>query len=51
MLRVLVCILLTGCVDLNITFRVPCTASLVRDTSALSDTLAVWKADSLGCPR
>lgn len=48
--------LLMGCVD--ITFRVPCSASLVRyDTLALDttgirqDTVAVFRADSLGCPR
>jgi len=51
-MRVLLVLLAaTGCVDLTVTLRVPCSASAVRDTAATADTVFKWTADTLGCPR
>ena len=46
----LVGLLFVSCVDLTVTIKVPCTATLVRGDS-LSDTLSHFTADSIGCPK
>lgn len=49
-------LILTGCVNLTATLEVPCSAVLMRPDSLKADstrqdTVVVFRADSLPCPR
>lgn len=47
----LLVLLLSGCLDVTVTVKVPCRATVIKRDTTRTDTVLVFTADSLPCPK